>query len=91
MLRPRVETFDLVECKTVVVVQLCFKFSGQFDFMSLTIVIDGALQNIRTKFVKTRFRIILNAFCFNVPELLKKFGWFWFFCSVYCHATNKVF
>ena len=49
-LKACVEAFDLVQCRIEVVFQLYFWFPGQFDFISLTVVIDWVLQNIRKLF-----------------------------------------
>ena len=91
-LKACVEAFDLVQCRIEVVFQLYFWFRGQFDFISLTIVIDRVLQNIKKLFFLfcvNLFTVLLNAICFNTPELLNKFVKSGFICSVSWHMENK--
>ena len=85
------EAFGLVQCRIEVVFQLYLWFPGQFDFISLTIVIDGVLQNIKLFFLfyVNLLRVFLNAVCFNTPELLNKFVKSGFMCSVSWHMENE--
>ena len=55
-------------------------------------MIVGFLQNIKKLFFLfcvNLFRVLLNAICFNTPELLNKFLKSGFICSVSCHMENK--
>ena len=91
-LKACVEVFDLVQCRVEVVLQRYLWFAGQFDFTSIIISTDGVLQNIKKLFFLfcvNLIRVLLNAICFNIPELLNKIVKSGFICSVCWHIENK--